>query len=65
MEAALHRLKDGKATPKPVQKTSVSVCILFVADIQVMRQVNSQGSSASFQFDKVLPGPYVGMLHTS
>ncbi|XP_065911657.1 BOS complex subunit NOMO1-like isoform X2 [Dysidea avara] len=43
MNIALHRVKDGTATPEPSQKAAVNI----------------KGSSASCQFDKVLPGPYV------
>lgn len=62
MKVALHRLKDGLAVNEPSQRTAVSVNDILSA-VATDDQIKVKGSTASFQFDKVLPGPYVGM-HT-
>ena len=61
MKVALHRLKDGLAVNEASQRTAVStMCVEGVAN-GYLGQVKVKESTASFQFDKVLPGPYVGM----
>ena len=65
MKVALHRLKDGLAVNEASQRTAVSntstLCVGVCVTDGYLDQVKVKGSMASFQFDKVLPGPYVGM----
>lgn len=66
MNVALHRLKDGLAVNEASQRTPVSEYYIYI-QVGVTNaypdQVKVKGSTASFQFDKVLPGPYVGKCY--